>query len=108
MAVELAGEMGKAGFAVADRALIVIARCETVSLLDREVKGAEIEGPPTRCGQRQGREPNRQVGRRGNEGKQRKDYATASSPINSPKMLLRGVAPPCFLLSLISSLAGPP
>lgn len=37
--MELAGEMGKVGFAVRDRpTLIVIARFETVSLVGREVK----------------------------------------------------------------------
>lgn len=42
IAVELAGEMGKVGFAVRDRStLIVIARFETVSLVGREVKDSK-------------------------------------------------------------------
>lgn len=54
IAVELAGEMGKVGFAVRERpTLIVIARFETVSLVGREVrdeksrihqKGEAVEG----------------------------------------------------------------
>ena len=41
MAAELAGEMGRVGFAVVDPTVVVIARRETVSLLDREVKGGQ-------------------------------------------------------------------
>lgn len=41
--MELAGEMGKVGFAVRDRStLIVIARFETVSLVGREVKDGSL------------------------------------------------------------------
>jgi hypothetical protein len=39
MAAELAGDMGKVGFAVVDPAVVVIARREIVSLLDREAEG---------------------------------------------------------------------
>lgn len=51
MAAELAGDMGKVGFAVVDPTAVVIARREIGSLLDKEVKGGyqqEVSGAKAR------------------------------------------------------------